>query len=61
MEHDESEPLRAVAALLSNRCCALAERARDENQMMLWMVLQAASESIADALDMLDEVEADDE
>ncbi len=29
--------------------------------MMLWMVLQAASESIEDALDMLDEVEADGE
>ena len=61
MEHDESEPLRAVAAGLSNRCCALAERAREEGQLALWMVLQAASESIEDALDMLDEVEADGE
>ena len=61
MEHDDAEPLRAVAAGLSNRCCALAERARDEGQVALWMVLQSASESIGDALDMLDEVDADGE
>ncbi len=61
MDADDTQSVRALADLLSERCFALSERARDEGDVMLWMVLHAASFSISDALDMLADVEADDE
>jgi hypothetical protein len=62
MECDDLSPLsHAEVAGEVERLRCMAQRAHEHGDDLLCMVLGANADSLADALDMLDEVDGDDE